>query len=420
MKKKLLIGLGIVAALVVGVALFFTFGGPKIPEADLSKTSPDLNELTVPDQVKLVGVGEGSHGSKEYQELKGEVFKKLVEQGKARTFAIEGDFGGALTVNEYIHGGEGTAKDAAAAIGFGIYQTKEMEAIIDWMREYNETAAEGEDLRFMGFDFQRVDESKKHIYSTLEKGAPELVAKYKPTLDIMNDDNRLDVAPADLEKIKADAQALMSDMDAQKVAIVAATDEDTFIYTREAANSIAQYMDALIVPEAEYNATRDPLMRDKVKWLMDREGDKLLYINAHNGHIQKVATSGYEPLGKLLANDLGDKYWTLGVDALKTGFNSQTGAAPWYEPLEVSMETAFTKQLKDKDQARYFVDFSKVADDPVWKEIIGTEQILTAVNVTLLGWQTHLPPFYAVALVPDQAFDAMVVYKEVVPTTRTS
>ena len=131
MNKKILIGLGMIAALVVGVVLFFTLGQPKLPDADLSKTSPDLSTLNVPDQVKLVGVGEGSHGSKEYQELKGEVFKTLVEQGKARTFAIEGDFGGALTVNDYIHGGEGTATDAATAIGFGIYKTKKIEAIID-------------------------------------------------------------------------------------------------------------------------------------------------------------------------------------------------------------------------------------------------------------------------------------------------
>lgn len=416
MNKKLLTGLGVVSALVVGVALFFMFGGQAAPNADLSKTSPDFNEFSVPDQVKLVGVGEGSHGSKEYQELKGEVFKKLVEQGKARTFAIEGDFGGSLKVNEYIHGGEGTAKDAAAAIGFHIYRTKEIEAIIDWMREYNQTAPEGEDLRFMGFDFQRVDASKRYIFETLGKGAPELVEAHKPTLDIINNDNRLDVAKDDLNKIKTEAQALITDMDAQKDAIVAANDEDTFIYAREAANSIAQYMDALIVPEADYNATRDPLMRDKVKWLMDREGDKLLYINAHNGHIQKVATSGYEPLGKLLANDLGDKYWTIGVDALKTGFNSQTDTG--FEPLTVSFESAFGKQLKDKDQARYYVEFDKVADDPQWKEILGTEQIITAANVSLLSWQTHLPPFYAVSLVPDQAFDAMVVYKEVTPTTR--
>lgn len=417
MKRKWIISVGIV--LVLSTVLFFFFGTPKAPAADLSKTDPDLNDLSIPSQVKLVGVGEGTHGAKEYQELKGEVFKKLVEQGKARTFAIEGDFGGSLTVNEYIHGGSGTAKEAAEAIGFGIYKTKEIADIIDWMREYNQTAAEGEDLRFMGFDFQRVDESKKHIVTTLEKGAPELLAKYQPTLDIINDDNRLSVSKDDLNKIKTATAQLVKDMDSQKAAIVAATDDDTFAYAREAAVSIGQYMDTLLVPEAEYNAVRDPFMRDKVKWLMEREGDNLLYINAHNGHIQKVATSGYEPLGKLLANDLGDKYWTIGVDALKTGFNSQTDAAPWYEPLEVSMETAFTQQLKGKNQDRYVVEFAKVADDPTWKEILGSEQIVTAVNVTLLNWQTYLPPFYAVSLVPNQAFDAMVIYKEVTPSTKT-
>ena len=59
----------------------------------------------------------------------------------------------------YIHGGTGTAQEAAAAIGFAIYRTDEMAALISYMREYNDSAAHGEDLRFYGFDMQR------HSYS---------------------------------------------------------------------------------------------------------------------------------------------------------------------------------------------------------------------------------------------------------------
>ena len=43
-----------------------------------------------------------------------------------RAFALEGDYGGCEQVNRYIHGGEGTAQEAAAAIGFSIYRTEEM------------------------------------------------------------------------------------------------------------------------------------------------------------------------------------------------------------------------------------------------------------------------------------------------------
>lgn len=41
-----------------------------------------------------------------------------------RAFALEGDYGGCEQVNRYIHGGEGTAQEAAAAIGFPFIERK--------------------------------------------------------------------------------------------------------------------------------------------------------------------------------------------------------------------------------------------------------------------------------------------------------
>ena len=69
--------------------------------------------------------------------MKAEVFKALVNNNGCRTFVIEGDFGGGLKVDAYIHGGEGTAQEAVAELGFGIYRTKELAELADWMRSYN-------------------------------------------------------------------------------------------------------------------------------------------------------------------------------------------------------------------------------------------------------------------------------------------
>ena len=76
---------------------------------------------------------------------------------------LEGDYGGCEQVNRYIHGGEGTAQEAAAAIGFSIYRTEEMAELISYMRQYNESALEGEDLRFYGFDMQRISYSMRFL-----------------------------------------------------------------------------------------------------------------------------------------------------------------------------------------------------------------------------------------------------------------
>ena len=88
--------------------------------------------------------------------MKLEVFKKLLEERGVRAFALEGDCGGCEAVDRYIHGGEGTAQEAAAAIGFAIYRTEEMAELVSYLREYNENASAGEDVRFYGFDMQRI------------------------------------------------------------------------------------------------------------------------------------------------------------------------------------------------------------------------------------------------------------------------
>lgn len=65
------------------------------------------------------------------------------------------DFAGCAKANEYILHGEGTAKEATEALGFRIYCTDEMQALIEWMHEYNMTAGKENQVRFYGFDCQR-------------------------------------------------------------------------------------------------------------------------------------------------------------------------------------------------------------------------------------------------------------------------
>ena len=68
-----------------------------------------------------------------------ENIKQMVKNNGVRAFALEGDYGGCGHVNRYIHGRDGPAQEAAAAIGFSIYRTEEMAELISYMRQYNES-----------------------------------------------------------------------------------------------------------------------------------------------------------------------------------------------------------------------------------------------------------------------------------------
>ena len=177
MKKKnrniLIIILSLLVAVLVLGFIYSHYGGfgtGKCADTEaFSRYAGTLDDISIPEHVRIIALGEATHGNAEFQQLKLDVFKRMVEKQGVRAFALEGDYGGCEAVNRYIHGGDGTAQDAAAAIGFPIYQTEQMEQLIAWMRDYNESAGEGEDLRFYGFDMQLMDWNFHFLVKAVEE-----------------------------------------------------------------------------------------------------------------------------------------------------------------------------------------------------------------------------------------------------------
>ncbi|MDE6168667.1 MAG: erythromycin esterase family protein [Acetatifactor sp.] len=241
--------------------------GNSTVSADLTLAQTDIGAITVSEDVCVVGLGEASHCVKEYQELKAEVFKALVQNNGCRTFVIEGDFGSALKVDDYIHGGEGTAKEAAAVIGFRIYRTREMEELIEWMRTYNETAKEGEDLHFYGMDMQWADNSKEYVFRILEQAAPAVCAAYEADLAFLNDEDMFDISAEAFGQGMSMAESLIQEVDGAKDGIVEVFGNEGFAFARECAVSIYNCCN-IRKSDQEYNEVRDSYMAEKVKWLM--------------------------------------------------------------------------------------------------------------------------------------------------------
>lgn len=98
---------------IIMLALFVCiFAFPVCPQAKgtmgISEYVQPFDTIQVKDNVKIVGLGEATHGNKEFQQLKRDVFEALVNHNNCRIFALEGDFGGCAKVNDYILGAIGT------------------------------------------------------------------------------------------------------------------------------------------------------------------------------------------------------------------------------------------------------------------------------------------------------------------------
>lgn len=407
MKKKISYSIAIVSCFIA----VMTGCGKATVDVDMALVQTDIGAITVPEDVLVVGLGEASHGVKEYQEMKAEVFQALVENNGCRTFVIEGDFGGALKVDDYIHGGEGTAKEAAAWIGFRIYRTEEMEALIEWMRAYNETAGEGADLHFYGMDMQRADSSKEYVFRVLEQVSPGSSAKYREALAFLNDDEMYDISAEAFEQGMPVADELIQEVDSMEDSIVEMLGNETFAFARECACSIYNCCD-IRKSDRDYNAVRDSHMAEKVQWFIEHGDGSVIFINGHNGHIGKVNSTSYDCLGKLLTQRLGNGYFAIGTDAEVTSFNSQTDDG--FEKLMVKNRNALTAPAANTEQNFYYIDFGTAATDNGWNRILSEKQGMTSLNVTVV---TTMKAFYTIQAVPGDLYDAMIVFGEVSPTT---
>lgn len=407
MRKKMICGIAIVSCFMAVMT------GCKKGTADVNMelAQADVGTVTVPEDVLVVGLGEASHGVKEYQEMKAEVFQALVGHNGCRTFVIEGDFGSALKVDDYIHGGEGTAKEAAAWIGFRIYRTEEMEALIEWMRAYNETAGEGADLHFYGMDMQWADNSKDYVFRVLEQVSPDSSAKYREALAFLNDDEMYDISAEAFGQGLSVAEGLIQEVDSAEESIVEIFGNETFAFARECARSIYNCCD-IRKSDREYNTVRDSHMAEKVQWFMEHGDGSVIFINGHNGHIGKVNSASYDCLGSLLAQQLGDGYFAIGTDAEITSFNSQTDDG--FEELRVENQNALTELAAGTEQGFYYIDFGTAAADSGWNRVLSEKQRMTSLNVVVV---TAMKAFYTIQAIPGDMFDAMIVFGEVSPTT---
>ncbi|MDE7223377.1 MAG: erythromycin esterase family protein, partial [Acetatifactor sp.] len=335
------------SVLLAAVFLISLLAGCGKVSPDMGLAETDLEAVTVLEGVQVVGLGEASHGVKEYQQMKEEVFRALVQNQGCRTFIIEGDFGSALKVDDYIHGGEGTPKEAAAMIGFRIYCTDEMEHLLEWMRTYNETAPQGEDLHFYGMDMQWADNGKDYLFRVLDQVAPQIRVEYEEKLAFLNDEDMFEISGDAFTQGMTEAEKLIQEVDGVQALIEEAFDEEVFAFARECACSLYACCN-IRKDDNTYNKIRDSYMAEKVKWFIEHGDGSVIFINGHNGHIGKVNVNPwYDCLGKLLAEDLGDRYFAIGTDAHITAFNSQTEEG--FEELKVENKNALNALAGEMD-----------------------------------------------------------------------
>lgn len=147
--------------------------------------APDLAAIgRIIGSARLVGLGESTHGTREFFQQKHRILEYLVRQHGFRVFAIEANQLAVERINRYVEGGDGTAAEVMRAM-FAVWNTEEVRDLVEWMRRYN-SANPGGAVRFAGYDMQDHQTPIDSLSAFLQRTSPllamranELVAEYR-------------------------------------------------------------------------------------------------------------------------------------------------------------------------------------------------------------------------------------------------
>ena len=412
--RKILLAL-LAVAIVVGFifSYFGGFGTGKCADtAEFAKYARSVSEISIPAQAHVVALGEATHGNAEFQQLKLDVFKVIVEKYGVRAFALEGDFGGCEVVNRYIHGGDGTAQEAAAAIGFPIYRTEQMEQLIAWMRDYNETAEDGQDLRFYGFDMQRYEYNYKYLLDAAREfglDTKDLEKIWDGEKNGFSDAYKPDENAEIFETVKQELIQLNDSLTAKAVHYA-----DVLLQNI----SIGKVID----DAAAGYPLRDKLMADNVCWILEQEqvrGNKRIFVSAHNGHIEKRHNYGTDgkAMGNLLADALGEGYFAIGTDFFKAQVSLPKGES--HNDRSNHTFYSYNPLAKASKKCGYdmaWLDFSIIPDDSPLQHYISGYTWLGTIGEGYSLLMAVLPMAYRVWDSPTELYDGMILVSNAHPT----
>ncbi|ONI38922.1 erythromycin esterase [Candidatus Epulonipiscium fishelsonii] len=394
---------GIFGAIIVLVLIFMHFGGFSTGEygntTEFAEYAQTIQDITIPADAKIIALGEATHGNAEFQELKLDVFKQMVEKYDTKAFALESDYGGGEIVNQYIHGGDATLSEALEALVFRIYQTEEMAELILYMKEYNETAAEGEDLRFYGFDMQ----SYKYCVVLLSEACKEIGVDATALQKLMNGENwnpeyNVDARIEIINQVKNELETKENSEKAIQLADI-----------------LLQHLDLQLATSLDSGMVRDKYMAENIKWILQQEqqkGNNNIFISAHNNHVRKKKTLGCI-MGELLSKEFGNGYYVIGTDFYKSDCNIQKFNIFTNDFSKKRTDQVFyshdplAKTAKMLGLETCWLDFEKIPANSELNELI-SEDIYMGNLGEMYNWIFRLYLNYRVIEQPLGHYDSMI------------
>lgn len=283
--------------------------------ADLQPLKPVIGSA------RIVALGEATHGTREFFQLKHRLLEFLVTEMGFTTFAIEANWPESLVVNDYVLHGRGDPAKVLAGLHFWTWDTEEVLDLILWMRQYNMHSTHKTKVTFAGIDAQFTALAAATIKRYLTRVDPAFAAEIVPRLMAFEEDS-LDY------RTLSEAMVGALHCTVQDLAERLLAEEQTYVTRSTVQEWRLACQHALILRQVDEQRRagddnkarymiRDRAMAENVAWILDNEGPRCkMVVWAHNGHVARdprgIFDGMVESMGMHLARRFGPELVVVG------------------------------------------------------------------------------------------------------------
>jgi erythromycin esterase-like protein len=131
-------------------------------------------------KARIVSLGEATHGSREFFQLKHRMLEFLATEMGFTIFSIEANMPEAYRLNDYVLNGKGDPAQLIRGMYFWTWDTEEVLDMVLWMREFNKSG-KGR-VQFTGFDMQFPDVAAGIVRDFVASREPDYISDVRAAM----------------------------------------------------------------------------------------------------------------------------------------------------------------------------------------------------------------------------------------------
>jgi protein-L-isoaspartate(D-aspartate) O-methyltransferase len=379
-------------------------------------------------KARVVLLGEASHGTAEFYELRARITRALIAQDRnVRIVAVEADWPDARQMDRFVRGESPDPHPERAFTRFPTWMWANQQVLnfVKALREWNEAQLGEAQVGFYGLDLYSLYGSIRSVLAYLDDvdadAAAVARARYGCLAPWERDPAAYGAAAARgrFDGCAKEVVQILRDLLRQRLEYEPRDPGRFFDAERNAAlvkNAEGYYRAMYDGPQSSWNL-RDRHMFETLQALLRHEGDDArAVVWAHNSHLGNAAATsmsarGETNIGELCRNAFGDDCYAVGFG---TDHGTVAAADNWDEPMRVmkvrpAHEASYERACHDTELAGFLLPLRRNAVAEV-RDALTPERLERAIGV-IYRPQSELVSHYFHAALPRQ-FDEWVWFDE--------